>query len=134
MRPRAGIENRVVGLRPLVNFIIKKAMASPSTTAPMSVSADASAGAVGAEPLPQVAATSLAGLAVGARAIVRRLAIERPVARRLMELGLLPGTVVEVARIAPLGDPIEIGLRGYRLSIRRSEAARIDVAPAGEGR
>lgn len=47
--------------------------------------------------------------------------------RRLMEMGLLPGTGVRVVRIAPLGDPMELRLRDYALSVRRSEAAQITV-------
>jgi ferrous iron transport protein A len=46
---------------------------------------------------------------------------------RLMELGLLPGTPIKVVRFAPLGDPVEISVRGYRLSLRRAEAADIAV-------
>jgi ferrous iron transport protein A len=76
--------------------------------------------------------TFLGALALGERAVVESLAIERPVARRLMELGLLPGTVVELVRRAPLGDPLEISLRGYRLSLRKSEAARVVVRPEPE--
>jgi ferrous iron transport protein A len=52
---------------------------------------------------------------------------ERAVARRLMEMGLLPGTRVSVTRIGPFGDPIELRVRGYALSIRRHEAAAIEV-------
>ncbi len=48
-------------------------------------------------------------------------------ARRLMEMGLLPGTEVRIVRAAPLGDPVELRLRHYSLSIRRREAARIAV-------
>ncbi len=44
-----------------------------------------------------------------------------------MEMGLLPGTNVRVVRIAPLGDPMELRLRDYSLSVRRSEAARVAV-------
>ena len=44
-----------------------------------------------------------------------------------MEMGLLPGTTVVVQRIAPLGDPIELRLRGFSMSIRRSEAERIEI-------
>ena len=44
-----------------------------------------------------------------------------------MELGLLPGTSIEVVRVAPLGDPIELRLRNYSLCLRRSEATNIDV-------
>jgi ferrous iron transport protein A len=45
-----------------------------------------------------------------------------------MEMGLVPGVEVSLIGVAPLGDPIEISLRGYRLSLRRSEAARVHVA------
>lgn len=51
--------------------------------------------------------------------------------RRLMELGLVPGTTVEVVRIAPLGDPIQLLVRGCRLSIRRGEAAELHVFVEG---
>ena len=44
-----------------------------------------------------------------------------------MEMGLLPGTPVRIVRIAPLGDPMELRLREYSLSVRRSEAAQIAV-------
>jgi Fe2+ transport system protein FeoA len=72
---------------------------------------------------------SLASLAIGQEAIVRRFHLPRPMARRLLELGLLPGTRVRVVRHAPLGDPIELRLRNYALSIGREEASRIDVEP-----
>jgi len=49
-----------------------------------------------------------------------------------MELGLLPGTQVEVVRAAPMLDPIELSLRGYRLSIRLAEAALVELSPALE--
>ena len=48
-------------------------------------------------------------------------------AHRLMEMGLLPGTPLRVVRFAPLGDPVEISVRGYHLSLRRTEAAEIVV-------
>jgi ferrous iron transport protein A len=47
---------------------------------------------------------------------------------RLMELGLLPGTEVRFVRRAPLGDPLEVEVRGFHLSLRSSEAASIDIA------
>ena len=53
-----------------------------------------------------------------------------PLGKRLMELGLLPSTLVRVLRRAPLGDPIEFELRGYRLCLRQSEAARVRVRPS----
>ena len=77
--------------------------------------------------LPGDARRHLSDLSIGASASVERLWCERSVARRLMEMGLLPGTTVEVQRIAPLGDPIELRLRGFSLSIRRSEAERIEI-------
>ncbi len=78
-------------------------------------------------PLPRTAPRHLSELSIGVRASVARLRCERYVARRLMEMGLLPGTTVEIQRIAPLGDPIELRLRGFSLSIRRSEAERIEI-------
>lgn len=48
--------------------------------------------------------------------------------RRLMELGLVPGTRVELLRVAPLGDPVELLVRGASLSIRKAEASVIEVA------
>lgn len=73
------------------------------------------------------AASSLAGLPVGASAVVRQIRSIRPTARRLMELGLVPGTRVTLTRVAPLGDPLELRVRNYSLSIRRSEALTIEV-------
>ena len=52
---------------------------------------------------------------------------ENDAARRLMDLGLIRGTTVEVVRTAPLGDPIEVRLRGFMLSLRRAEAEHITV-------
>lgn len=48
--------------------------------------------------------------------------------RRLLDLGLTPKTIVLVRKVAPLGDPIEIFLRGYELTLRREEAGRIEIA------
>jgi ferrous iron transport protein A len=49
---------------------------------------------------------------------------------RLMEMGLLVGTPVELVRFAPLGDPVEIKIRGYHLTLRKHEAEQILVTPA----
>ena len=46
---------------------------------------------------------------------------------RVLEMGVLPGTEIEVVRFAPLGDPIDLKVRGYHLSIRRSEALQIEI-------
>jgi Fe2+ transport system protein FeoA len=75
-------------------------------------------------PLP---VTPLGALRPGESATIHQVRCARPVARRLLEMGLLPGTRVKVLRTAPLGDPVELELRGYALSIRRAEAMAIDV-------
>jgi ferrous iron transport protein A len=46
---------------------------------------------------------------------------------RLMEMGLTPGVDLRVVGVAPLGDPLELELRGYRLSVRKTEAARVEI-------
>jgi ferrous iron transport protein A len=74
--------------------------------------------------------TTLAQLSVGAAGKVVRVNQLDEVGVRLLEMGLTPGVEVEVLGMAPLGDPIELALRGYRLSVRRSEATRVDVEPA----
>jgi ferrous iron transport protein A len=51
--------------------------------------------------------------------------------RRLLELGLVPGTRIELLRVAPLGDPVELLVRGASLSIRKAEASVIEVATLG---
>ena len=68
-------------------------------------------------------------LAPGDRGVIDRIDAEPAIARRLMELGLVPGTEIEMIRTAPLGDPLEVAVRGLHLSLRRSEASRIHVAP-----
>lgn len=71
--------------------------------------------------------TTLAELAVGAAARVAQIAGLDEISIRLMEMGLVPGTELRVLGVAPLGDPIEIEVRGYRLSVRKSEAARVQL-------
>ncbi|MCZ7683249.1 MAG: ferrous iron transport protein A [Sandaracinaceae bacterium] len=75
---------------------------------------------------------TLADLPIGAEAVVAAIDCPRPVARRLMEMGVLPGTSVAVVRVAPLGDPIELAVRSCSLSIRRREAACIVVRDVRE--
>jgi len=70
---------------------------------------------------------SLADLAPGAKAVVRRLEGDPAAVRRLMELGLVPGTPIELVRRAPMGDPLELRVRGAHFSIRRREADSIHV-------
>ncbi len=66
-------------------------------------------------------------LGVGDRARVSGILGADEVSMRLMEMGLVPGTEVILVGQAPLGDPLELELRGYRLSVRRSEAARVQI-------
>lgn len=72
-------------------------------------------------------AKSLAELRPGERGKVVAVAGDADTARRLMDLGLIRGTTLEVIRTAPLGDPIEVRLRGFMLTLRRSEAEHITV-------
>jgi ferrous iron transport protein A len=64
----------------------------------------------------------------GEGGVIARLGGEPSIMRRLMELGLVPGTEVQVVRRAPLGDPIELSVRGLHMSLRRTEASHIHVA------
>lgn len=70
---------------------------------------------------------ALAGLPLGATAVVESVEDGSPVSRRLLDLGFVPGTRVRVVRRAPLGDPTLYELRGTQLCLRRSEAARVRV-------
>lgn len=79
------------------------------------------------------AALRLSDVRVGDTVTVLRVGNDRPIAIRLLELGLLPGTKVRVVRRAPMGDPIELHLRDYALSIRGEEARRIEVAHVTDG-
>lgn len=56
-----------------------------------------------------------------------RLNGEGPVKRRIMDMGITKGIEVYVRKVAPLGDPIEVTVRGYELSIRKADAAMIEV-------
>jgi ferrous iron transport protein A len=70
---------------------------------------------------------SLDQLERGQRATVTAIAGDDGIVQRLLEMGLLEGEEIEVLGFAPFGDPMEIRLRDYRLSLRRSEAARVSV-------
>jgi ferrous iron transport protein A len=72
---------------------------------------------------------SLDEMKAGQLGRVEAVAGDDALAQRLMEMGLLEGAEVEVVGFAPLGDPIEIRLGDYRLSLRRNEAARIRITP-----
>ena len=71
---------------------------------------------------------SLATVNIGSTTQVLEISGEDNTSLRLLEMGLTPGVEVTVVGTAPLGDPVELELRGYRLSIRRNEAALVVVA------
>ncbi len=71
--------------------------------------------------------TTLAAVVLGKSATVREVAGPRAFRRRLLEMGLVPGTVVRVISVAPLGDPLQIEIRGGQWSLRHAEAAHIEV-------
>lgn len=72
-------------------------------------------------------------LPVGSGGRIARVGGQGALRRRLLDMGLTPGTRVEVVKRAPLGDPIELELRGYSLTLRLDDAAEIQLADAGKG-
>ena len=73
----------------------------------------------------------LSSVAVGTTATVTEINVPPANRPRLMEMGLLVGTPVELIRFAPLGDPVEIKIRGYHLTLRKQEAEHILVKVTG---
>lgn len=71
---------------------------------------------------------TLRDVPVGQSAVVRRLKGEGAVKRRIMDMGITKGTEVHVRKVAPLGDPIEVTVRGFELSLRKDEAENVLVA------
>lgn len=71
--------------------------------------------------------TSLAELSVGSRGRVLRVTGDDEISLRLLEMGLTPGVDVHMLGKAPFGDPLEFEIRGYHLSVRKSEALRVEV-------
>lgn len=76
----------------------------------------------------------LSDLTPGKSAVIQHLPKSGTAFVRLREMGLLTGTTVTLMRVAPLGDPIEIKIRGYNLSLRRSEADHVIVEPQGDSK
>ena len=64
---------------------------------------------------------------IGQSAIIKKLHGEGAVKRRIMDMGLTKGTEVYVRKVAPLGDPLELTVRGYELSLRKEDAQGIEV-------
>ena len=70
---------------------------------------------------------SLSKMSIGQKGRIRDFIVESDDCERIEEMGVTPGEYVEVVRYAPLGDPIEIKIRGYHLSLRKEEARLITV-------
>jgi len=69
----------------------------------------------------------LDGLKPGKKGIVKRVSSGGALKKRLLDMGIVPGCSLEVLRTAPLGDPVEVRIRGYNLSLRKEEAVRVYV-------
>ena len=70
---------------------------------------------------------TLRDVPVGADAVIKRLHGNGALKRRVMDMGLTRGTQVHVRKVAPLGDPLELTVRGYALSLRKQDAALVEV-------
>ena len=70
---------------------------------------------------------TLRDVAIGETATVRRLVGEGALKRHIMDMGITKGVEVFVRKVAPLGDPIEVTVRGYELSLRKSDAEMVEV-------
>lgn len=74
---------------------------------------------------------TLRDVLVGDTAVVKKLHGEGAVKRRIMDMGITKGTEVYVRKVAPLGDPVEVTVRGYELSLRKADAEMIEVSEGG---
>ena len=72
---------------------------------------------------------TLNNLEIGKKAVITKVGGEGALRLRLLDMGIIPKTEVSVYKVAPLGDPIEIHLRGYSLTIRKDDAEQIEVFP-----
>lgn len=70
---------------------------------------------------------TLKDVRVGETAVVKRLHGEGPVRRRIMDMGITKGVQLQVRKVASLGDPMELNLRNYELSLRKADAEMIEV-------
>ena len=70
---------------------------------------------------------TLKDVSVGQTVKVRRLSGEGPVKRRIMDMGITKGIEIYVRKVAPLGDPVEVTVRGYELSLRKADAEMIVI-------
>ena len=70
---------------------------------------------------------TLRDVKIGESVKVKALKGEGPVKRRIMDMGITKGDALDLRKVAPLGDPIEVSVRGYELTLRKSEAENIEV-------
>ena len=77
--------------------------------------------------------STLRNAKIGQTVTVTRLNGEGALRRRIMDMGITKGTPIYVRKVAPLGDPVEVTVRGYELSIRRDEAANVEVTDVRTG-
>ena len=70
---------------------------------------------------------TLRDVKIGESVKVKALKSEGPVKRRIMDMGITKGVEINLRKVAPLGDPIEVNVRGYELTLRKSEAEKIEV-------
>lgn len=66
-------------------------------------------------------------LKIGHTAIITKVGGEGALRRRLLDMGLIPKTTIMIRKVAPMGDPIELYLRGYELTIRKEDASKIEI-------
>jgi ferrous iron transport protein A len=72
----------------------------------------------------------LSQLQPGEKGVVAKVIGTGPIHRRIIDMGIVPGTMIKVEKYAPLGDPMEIKVKGFNLSLRKAEAATIQVEVA----
>ncbi|MDF2944015.1 MAG: iron transporter FeoA [Herbinix sp.] len=70
---------------------------------------------------------TLKELKVGQEGTVVAIGEKGPIRRRIMDMGITPGANIKVIKVAPMGDPIEVNIRGYELSLRKDEASQIEI-------
>lgn len=71
---------------------------------------------------------TLRDAAVGETVTVKKLSGEGPVKRRIMDMGITKGVEIYIRKVAPFGDPVEVTVRGYELSLRKADAEMIEIA------
>ena len=72
-------------------------------------------------------------LSIGASGVISAVGGEGPLRCRLLDMGLIPRTRVTLQKVAPIGDPIEIRVRGYELTLRIEDAQKIEIEPEVKG-